>query len=63
LLAEEDCFGFHDLRHDFTTALLEKGADLVTIGSLLGHSKFTTGLNYSPADGAKKKKAVGLLQG
>lgn len=39
-------FGFHDLRHNFTTVLLEKGADLVTIGSLPGHSKITTSLIY-----------------
>jgi len=51
-------FGFHDLRHYFTTSLLEKGADLVTIGSLLGHSRISTSLIYSHTDRAKKKKAV-----
>jgi site-specific recombinase XerD len=47
-------FGFHDLRHYFTTSLLEKGVDLVTIGLLLGHSKITTSLIYSHTDKEKK---------
>jgi integrase len=51
-------FGFHDLRHYFTTTLLEKGVDLVTIGSLLGHSKTTTSLIYSHTDREKKRAAV-----
>lgn len=46
-------FGFHGLRHFFTMALLEKGVDLVTIGSLLGHSKITTSLIYSYTDRTK----------
>lgn len=54
-------FGFHDLRHYFTTSLLEKGADLVTIGSLLGHSKIATSLIYSHTDREKKKKASILV--
>lgn len=54
-------FHFHLLRHTFTTMLLEKGIDLVTIGSLLGHSKMTTSLIYSHTDREKKKRAVDLL--
>lgn len=54
-------FTFHILRHTFTTMLLEKGADLVTIGSILGHSKITMSLLYSHTDREKKKRAVDLL--
>lgn len=54
-------FHFHLLRHYFTTSLLEKGVDFVTIGSLLGHSKITTSLIYSHTDKERKKRAVGLL--
>ena len=56
-------FHFHLLRHSFTTSLLEKGVDFVTIGSLLGHSKITTSLIYSHTDREKKSKAVKLLEG
>jgi integrase len=56
-------FHFHLLRHFFTTALLEKGVDFVTIGSLLGHSKVTTSLIYSHTDRERKRKALDLLEG
>lgn len=52
---------FHLLRHYFTTSLLEKGVDLVTIGSILGHTRITMSLLYSHTDERKKKKAVDLL--
>jgi len=54
-------FGFHDLRHYFTTALIEKGIDLITISAILGHSKTMTSLIYSHTDKEKKEKAIGLL--
>jgi len=54
-------FHFHLLRHYFTTSLLEKGVDFVTIGSLLGHSKITTSLIYSHTDKERKKRAVDSL--
>lgn len=55
-------FHFHLLRHSFTTRLIEKGIDFVTVGELLGHSKISTSLIYSHTDKEKKKKAVDLLE-
>ncbi len=55
-------FHFHLLRHYFTTLLLEKGVDFVTIGAILGHSKITTSLIYSHTDRERKKKAIELLE-
>jgi integrase len=55
-------FHFHLLRHYFTTRLIEKGIDFVTVGELLGHSKITTSLIYSHTDKERKKKAVSLLE-
>ena len=39
-------FHFHLLRHHFTTKLIEKGIDFITISELLGHSKTSTSLIY-----------------
>ena len=55
-------FHFHLLRHSFTTRLIEKGIDFVTVGELLGHSKVSTSLIYSHTDKEKKRKAVSLLE-
>jgi len=54
-------FHFHLLRHYFTTKLVEKGVDFVTISGLLGHSKTMTSLLYSHTNGEKKKRAVDTL--
>lgn len=54
-------FHFHLLRHFFTTTLLEKGVDFVTIGAILGHSRMATSLIYSHTDNDKKSAAVRLL--
>jgi len=54
-------FHFHLGRHYFATTLLERGVDIVTISSILGHSKMMTSLLYSHTDREKKKKAVDLL--
>jgi len=55
-------FHFHLLRHYFTTKLIEKGIDFVTVGELLGHSKISTSLIYSHTNKERKKKAVSLLE-
>lgn len=54
-------FHLHLLRHAFTTSLLERGVDLVTIGAILGHSTVSMSLIYSHTDKEKQKKAVELL--
>lgn len=55
-------FHFHLLRHSFTTSLVERGIDFITIGSILGHSKTTMSMLYSHTSEEKKKKAVSLLE-
>jgi len=54
-------FHFHLCRHYFATTLLERGVDIVTISSILGHSKMMTSLLYSHTDREKKKAAVEKL--
>jgi len=54
-------FHFHLLRHFFATALLEKGADLVTVSELLGHSSSMTSLLYTHTDPDRKRRAVELM--
>jgi len=53
---------FHQLRHYFTTKLIENSVDFITIGSLLGHSSRMTTLIYGHTDKDKMKKAVDLLE-
>ena len=54
-------FHLHLLRHAFTTSLVERGIDFVTIGAILGHSTVTMSLIYAHTDKEKMKKAVDLL--
>jgi len=54
-------WSFHTLRHTFATMLLERGVDIITIGSILGHSKVYTSLIYSHTSREKMKKAVDIL--
>ena len=54
-------FHFHLLRHYFTTSLVEKGADFITISKILGHSKLTTSFVYSHTNKERKRRAVDLL--
>jgi len=55
-------FHFHLLRHHFTTKLIEKGIDFITISELLGHSKTTTTLIYSHTNRDRKERAVKALE-
>lgn len=54
-------FHLHLCRHAFTTLLVEKGVDFVTIGAILGHSAISMSLIYSHTDEGRKKRAVDLL--
>lgn len=56
-------FYLHLLRHRFTTALLERGVDIVTLSDILGHSKSMTTLIYTHTDPDRKRAAVGTLDG
>ncbi|TFH54250.1 MAG: hypothetical protein E4G89_00475 [Methanothrix sp.] len=42
--------------HYFATTLLERGVDIVTISSILGHSKMMTSLLYSHTDKGKRRR-------
>jgi len=55
-------FHYHLLRHAFTTSLVERGVDFVTIGAILGHSSISMSLIYSHTDEERKKRAVSLLE-
>ncbi len=55
-------FHLHLLRHAFTTSLVERGVDFVTIGAILGHSTVTMSLIYSHTDREKMRKAVEALE-
>lgn len=55
-------FHIHLLRHAFTTSLVERGVDFVTIGAILGHSTVTMSLIYSHTDQEKMRRAVQSLE-
>jgi len=54
---------FHDLRHTFASRLIEKGADLITVKELLGHSSVKTTERYTHSNRDQKRKAVESLSG
>lgn len=56
-----DGIRFHDLRHTFATRLVDKGADIITIQSLLGHSTVVMTMRYTHARDDRATSAVGLL--
>jgi integrase/recombinase XerC len=54
-------FYFHLLRHYFASALVDRGADFITVAEILGHSKTVVSLGYAHTSKERKQKAVDLL--
>jgi excisionase family DNA binding protein len=59
--AKLEDFHFHDLRRTFGTRLLERGADIVTISHLLGHSSVVVTQRYLHPDDRFSREAVDRL--
>jgi integrase len=55
----DDC-RLHDLRHSFASVLAAKGASLLVIGRLLGHSQASTTAKYAHLVGSTLNDAVNL---
>ena len=53
--------GWHLFRHSFASHLVMKGADIVTLKELLGHSDLKTTLLYSHFSQPHIERTVGLL--
>lgn len=47
----------HVLRHTFATLMINQGAELVEVQSLLGHAKPETTLRYATLSGAARRRA------
>ena len=54
--------GVHSLRHTFATRALEKGIDIKTVSSILGHKNVTTTMDvYQDVFSKQKKKAARIM--
>lgn len=51
----------HDLRRTFATRLLDKGVDLITVKTAMGHSNVQTTQRYDKRDSKRLKKIASLL--
>ena len=52
---------FHDLRHTFGTRLINGGADIVTVKTLLGHHSVVITQRYTHTNSEQTRQAVDLL--
>jgi integrase len=52
---------FHDLRHTFATRLIQGGADIETVRSLLGHHSIVMTQRYTHSSHEMKQRAVEIL--
>jgi integrase len=51
----------HDNRHTAVTRMLQAGADMASVGEIVGHSHHTMTLRYSHPSASSKRAAVDLL--
>jgi integrase len=58
----EDGFVFHDSRHTAVTMMLQRGADLKTVDSIVGHADETMTMKYSHPSARSRASAVGSLE-
>ena len=52
---------FHDLRHNFATELVQKGADLRTVQAYLGHSTLLMVQRYAHVTEGIRRSTIQLL--
>jgi integrase len=54
-------FRFHDLRHDFCSKLVQKGADLYSVAGLAGHKDIKTTQRYAHLSPEKLRSTIQIL--